>query len=160
MRKLSKFWQNYNLDLRAATEEQSPRMKKTNVKDFETKFNISDLMLSIMTDKRLNSTEKALIGLFIEETLAAAQTYNDGEKDINVLTFPFEINVDKDTSITLAAALTTKKISCILDISLPTVFNNISSLKEKGIITFDRYKFGEFARIGFNIGYLVLNYYK
>lgn len=125
------------------------------------KFTPADLMISILIDKRLNSTEKAIIGLFIEESLFGIQKYDDGDGNIyEDACFPSEVIAEKNTCIIIADYLTTKEISKILGISMPTVFNNISSLKEKGIISFERYKFGEYAQIGFNIGYLALTYFE
>lgn len=160
MRKLKRFDTNVAINL-ANTSDKAKGIKKTSVEDIYNNFYPSDLMLSILVDKRFNSTEKAILGLFIEESLSFKDFHDMGDgNQVEVDYFPSSVTVDIDSCIVIAEYLTTKEISNRLNISMPTVFNNISTLREKGIISFERYKFGEYAKIGFNIGYLSLCYFK
>ena len=125
------------------------------------KFKVSDLLLSILIDKRLNSTEKAILGIIFDDTFSSeCSSINDFMGESKLEYFASDVTVYKDTVLEIDASINTKYLCIKLETSKRTIFNNLYSLIDKGIISFGREGFSEYGKIRLNIGFLVSEYYK
>ena len=151
MRKLKNYITGMNVNL---TEE---RFYNTRC----LKFKIADILLSILIDKRLNSTEKAILGIIFDETFSSEcssiDNFMEGSK---IEYFTSDITVYEDTVLEIEDYINTKYLCIALETSKRTIFNNLYSLIDKGIISFGREAFSEYGKIRLNIGFLVSKYYK
>ena len=149
MRKLKNYLTGMNIDL---TEERFYNTKCL-------KFKASDLLLSILIDKRLNSTEKAILGIIFDESFSS-KCKDSMSGNFNLEYFVSDITVYKDTVLEIEDYINTKYLCIALETSKRTIFNNLYSLIDKGIINFGREGFSEYGKIRLNIGFLVSKYYK
>ena len=149
MRKLKDYLTGMNIDL---TEERFYNTKCL-------KFKASDLLLSILIDKRLNSTEKAILGIIFDESFSS-KCKDSISGNFNLEYFVSDITVYKDTVLEIEDYINTKYLCIALETSKRTIFNNLYSLIDKGIISFGREGFSEYGKIRLNIGFLVSEYYK
>ena len=149
MRKLKNYLTGMNIDL---TEERFYNTKCL-------KFKVSDLLLSILIDKRLNSTEKAILGIIFDESFSS-KCKDSISGNFNLEYFVSDITVYKDTVLEIEDYINTKYLCIALETSKRTIFNNLYSLIDKGIISFGREGFSEYGKIRLNIGFLVSKYYK
>lgn len=149
MRKLKNYLTGMNIDL---TEERFYNTKCL-------KFKVSDLLLSILIDKRLNSTEKAILGIIFDESFSS-KCKDSISGNFNLEYFVSDITVYEDTVLEIEDYINTKYLCIALETSKRTIFNNLYSLIDKGIISFGREAFSEYGKIRLNIGFLVSKYYK
>ena len=149
MRKLKDYLTGMNIDL---TEE---RFYNT----ICLKFKVSDLLLSILIDKRLNSTEKAILGIIFDESFSS-KCKDSISGNFNLEYFVSDITVYKDTVLEIEDYINTKYLCIALETSKRTIFNNLYSLIDKGIISFGREGFSEYGKIRLNIGFLISEYYR
>jgi hypothetical protein len=149
MRKLKNYLTGMNIDL---TEERFYNTKCL-------KFKASDLLLSVLIDKRLNSTEKAILGIIFDESFSS-KCKDSISGNFNLEYFVSDITVYKDTVLEIEDYINTKYLCIALETSKRTIFNNLYSLIDKGIISFGREAFSEYGKIRLNIGFLVSKYYK
>ena len=125
MRKLKNYLTGMNIDL---TEERFYNTKCL-------KFKASDLLLSILIDKRLNSTEKAILGIIFDESFSS-KCKDSISGNFNLEYFVSDITVYKDTVLEIEDYINTKYLCIALETSKRTIFNNLYSLIDKGIISF------------------------
>ena len=149
MRKLKNYLTGMNIDL---TEE---RFYNTRC----LKFKIADILLSILIDKRLNSTEKAILGIIFDESFSS-KCKDSISGNFNLEYFVSDITVYKDTVLEIEDYINTKYLCIALETSKRTIFNNLYSLIDKGIISFGREGFSEYGKIRLNIGFLISEYYR
>lgn len=149
MRKLKDYLTGMNIDL---TEERFYNTKCL-------KFKASDLLLSILIDKRLNSTEKAILGIIFDESFSS-KCKDSISGNFNLEYFVSDITVYKDTVLEIEDYINTKYLCIALETSKRTIFNNLYSLIDKGIISFGREGFSEYGKIRLNIGFLISEYYR
>jgi hypothetical protein len=149
MRKLKNYLTGMNIDL---TEERFYNTKCL-------KFKASDLLLSILIDKRLNSTEKAILGIIFDESFSS-KCKDSISGNFNLEYFVSDITVYKDTVLEIEDYINTKYLCIALETSKRTIFNNLYSLIDKGIISFGREGFSEYGKIRLNIGFLISEYYR
>ena len=149
MRKLKNYLTGMNIDL---TEERFYNTKCL-------KFKASDLLLSILIDKRLNSTEKAILGIIFDESFSS-KCKDSISGNFNLEYFVSDITVYKDTVLEIEDYINTKYLCIALETSKKTIFNNLYSLIDKGIISFGREGFSEYWKIRLNIGFLISEYYR
>lgn len=149
MRKLKNYLTGMNIDL---TEERFYNTKCL-------KFKVSDLLLSILIDKRLNSTEKAILGIIFDESFSS-KCKDSMSGNFNLEYFVSDITVYKDTVLEIEDYINTKYLCISLETSKRTIFNNLYSLIDKGIISFGREGFSEYGKIRLNIGFLISEYYR
>jgi hypothetical protein len=149
MRKLKNYLTGMNIDL---TEERFYNTKCL-------KFKASDLLLSILIDKRLNSTEKAILGIIFDESFSS-ECKDSMSGNFNLEYFVSDITVYKDTVLEIEDYINTKYLCIALETSKRTIFNNLYSLIDKGIISFGREGFSEYGKIRLNIGFLISEYYR
>ena len=149
MRKLKDYLTGMNIDL---TEERFYNTKCL-------KFKVSDLLLSILIDKRLNSTEKAILGIIFDESFSS-KCKDSISGNFNLEYFVSDITVYKDTVLEIEDYINTKYLCIALETSKKTIFNNLYSLIDKGIISFGREGFSEYGKIRLNIGFLISEYYR
>ena len=149
MRKLKDYLTGMNIDL---TEERFYNTKCL-------KFKASDLLLSILIDKRLNSTEKAILGIIFDESFSS-KCKDSMSGNFNLEYFVSDITVYKDTVLEIEDYINTKYLCIALETSKRTIFNNLYSLIDKGIISFGREGFSEYGKIRLNIGFLISEYYR
>ena len=149
MRKLKNYLTGINVDL---TEERFYNTKCL-------KFKASDLLLSILIDKRLNSTEKAILGIIFDESFSS-KCKDSISGNFNLEYFVSDITVYKDTVLEIEDYINTKYLCIALETSKRTIFNNLYSLIDKGIISFGREGFSEYGKIRLNIGFLISEYYR
>ena len=149
MRKLKDYLTGMNIDL---TEERFYNTKCL-------KFKVSDLLLSILIDKRLNSTEKAILGIIFDESFSS-KCKDSISGNFNLEYFVSDITVYKDTVLEIEDYINTKYLCIALETSKRTIFNNLYSLIDKGIISFGREGFSEYGKIRLNIGFLISEYYR
>ena len=149
MRKLKNYLTGMNIDL---TEERFYNTKCL-------KFKVSDLLLSILIDKRLNSTEKAILGIIFDESFSS-KCKDSISGNFNLEYFVSDITVYKDTVLEIEDYINTKYLCIALETSKRTIFNNLYSLIDKGIISFGREGFSEYGKIRLNIGFLISEYYR
>ena len=149
MRKLKNYLTGMNIDL---TEERFYNTKCL-------KFKVSDLLLSILIDKRLNSTEKAILGIIFDESFSS-KCKDSISGNFNLEYFVSDITVYKDTVLEIEDYINTKYLCISLETSKRTIFNNLYSLIDKGIISFGREGFSEYGKIRLNIGFLISEYYR
>lgn len=149
MRKLKNYLTGMNVDL---TEERFYNTKCL-------KFKASDLLLSILIDKRLNSTEKAILGIIFDESFSS-KCKDSISGNFNLEYFVSDITVYKDTVLEIEDYINTKYLCIALEASKKTIFNNLYSLIDKGIISFGREGFSEYGKIRLNIGFLISEYYR
>jgi hypothetical protein len=149
MRKLKNYLTGMNIDL---TEERFYNTKCL-------KFKASDLLLSILIDKRLNSTEKAILGIIFDESFSS-KCKDSMSGNFNLEYFVSDITVYKDTVLEIEDYINTKYLCIALETSKRTIFNNLYSLIDKGIISFGREGFSEYGKIRLNIGFLISEYYR
>lgn len=151
MRKLKNYLTGMNVDL---TEERFYNTKCL-------KFKASDLLLSILIDKRLNSTEKAILGIIFDDTFSSeCSSINDFMGESKLEYFASDVTVYKDTVLEIEDYINTKYLCIALETSKRTIFNNLYSLIDKGIISFGREGFSEYGKIRLNIGFLISEYYR
>lgn len=125
------------------------------------KFNLSDLMISVLVDKRFSSTEKGILGVIFDETFNSSDVFDMGNNEkVNVEYIASDIKIKKDTIVNISEQINTKFLSDKLETTSRTIFTNLHSLIDKGIIEFKREKFSEYGRIKLNLGFLVTDYYK
>ena len=93
MRKLKRFNTNTNLNLTSKDTENVSTFKRTTIDDIYSNISVSDLMLSILTDNDLSSTEKSIIGLFIDNLLSFDENYDEYKIEF----FPTVISIDIDS---------------------------------------------------------------
>ena len=149
MRKLKNYITGMNVNL---TEE---RFYNTRC----LKFKIADILLSILIDKRLNSTEKAILGIIFDESFSS-KCKDSISGNFNLEYFVSDITVYKDTVLEIEDYINTKYLCIALETSKRTIFNNLYSLIDKGIISFGREGFSEYGKIRLNIGFLISEYYR
>jgi hypothetical protein len=149
MRKLKNYLTGMNIDL---TEERFYNTKCL-------KFKASDLLLSVLIDKRLNSTEKAILGIIFDESFSS-KCKDSMSGNFNLEYFVSDITVYKDTVLEIEDYINTKYLCIALETSKRTIFNNLYSLIDKGIISFGREGFSEYGKIRLNIGFLISEYYR
>ena len=149
MRKLKNYITGMNVNL---TEE---RFYNTRC----LKFKIADILLSILIDKRLNSSEKAILGIIFDESFSS-KCKDSMSGNFNLEYFASDVTVYKDTVLEIEDYINTKYLCIALETSKRTIFNNLYSLIDKGIISFGREGFSEYGKIRLNIGFLVSEYYK
>ena len=149
MRKLKNYLTGMNIDL---TEERFYNTKCL-------KFKASDLLLSILIDKRLNSTEKAILGIIFDESFSS-KCKDSISGNFNLEYFVSDITVYEDTVLEIEDYINTKYLCIALETSKRTIFNNLYSLIDKGIISFGREGFSEYGKIRLNIGFLISEYYR
>ena len=154
MRKLKRFNTNTNLNLTSKDTENVSTFKRTTIDDIYSNISVSDLMLSILTDNDLSSTEKSIIGLFIDNLLSFDENYDEYKIEF----FPTVISIDIDSSIKLSS-IRAIYIHKPLNISLQSTIRNMNNLKIKGIIDFEKYENGKYINICFNIGELSYKYF-
>ena len=68
--------------------------------------------------------------------------------------------VYEDTVLEIEDYINTKYLCIALETSKRTIFNNLYSLIDKGIISFGREGFSEYGKIRLNIGFLISEYYR
>lgn len=126
------------------------------------KFKVSDLLLSVLIDKRLNSTEKAILGVIFDNVFSSKgnEVNYFMDENCNINYFASDVTVYKDSVLEVNTDINTKYLCIELDTSKRTIFNNLYSLIDKGIISFGREGFSEYGKIRLNIGFLVSEYYK
>ena len=126
------------------------------------KFKVSDLLLSVLIDKRLNSTEKAILGVIFDNVFSSKGNEVNYFMDeyCNIKYFASDVTVYKDSVLEVNTDINTKYLCIELDTSKRTIFNNLYSLIDKGIISFGREGFSEYGKIRLNIGFLLSEYYK
>lgn len=151
MRKLKGYLTGVNADF--TKNEEGIKVKIDN--NFK-KVKVSDILLSILIDKRLNSTEKAILGIIFDNTFSTTDNYS-GHGDVKY--FVSDLSINNDTSIEINPKVNTKLLCAQLDTSKKTIFTNIHNLMDKGIITFVREDFSGYGKIKLNIGFLVSEYY-
>lgn len=124
-------------------------------------FTLCDLLFSILSDKKLNSTEKSILGLILENSLSSKSymDYGDGD-ECEVNSMVLNITCYKNSVLEVPHNITTDFLASSLRTSKRTIFNNLYSLIEKNIISFGREGFSEYGKIRINIGYVVSEYYK
>ena len=149
MRKLKNYITGMNVNL---TEE---RFYNTRC----LKFKIADILLSILIDKRLNSTEKAILGIIFDESFSS-KCKDSISGNFNLEYFVSDITVYEDTVLEIEDYINTKYLCIALETSKRTIFNNLYSLIDKGIISFGREGFSEYGKIRLNIGFLISEYYR
>ena len=154
MRKLKRFNTNTNLNLTSKDTENVSAFKRTTIDDIYSNISVSDLMLSILTDNDLSSTEKSIIGLFIDNLLSFDENYDEYKIEF----FPTVISIDIDSSIKLSS-IRAIYIHKPLNISLQSTIRNMNNLKIKGIIDFEKYENGKYINVCFNIGELSYKYF-
>ena len=154
MRKLKRFNTNTNLNLTSKDTENVSTFKRTTIDDIYSNISVSDLMLSILTDNDLSSTEKSIIGLFIDNLLSFDENYDEYKIEF----FPTVISIDIDSSIKLSS-IRAIYIHKPLNISLQSTIRNMNNLKIKGIIDFEKYENGKYINVCFNIGELSYKYF-
>ena len=125
------------------------------------KFKVSDLLLSVLIDKRLNSTEKAILGVIFDNVFSSKgnEVNYFMDENCNINYFASDVTVYKDSVLEVNTDINTKYLCIELDTSKRTIFNNLYSLIDKGIISFGREGFSEYGKIRLNIGFLVSEYY-
>ena len=121
------------------------------------KFKVSDLLLSVLIDKRLNSTEKAILGIIFDESFSS-KCKDSMSGNFNLEYFASDITVYKDTVLEIEDYINTKYLCIALETSKRTIFNNLYSLIDKGIISFGREGFSEYGKIRLNIVFLISEY--
>lgn len=151
MRKLQGYLTGVNADF---TKQE--KGLKTRIDDNFKKVKVSDILLSILIDKKLNSTEKAILGIIFDNTFSTKQNYEDYG---DVKYFVSDLSINNDTSIEIDSKINTRLLCYQLDTSKKTIFTNIHNLMDKGIITFTREDFSGYGKIKLNIGFLVSEYY-
>ena len=80
--------------------------------------------------------------------------------NFNLEYFVSDITVYKDTVLEIEDYINTKYLCIALETSKRTIFNNLYSLIDKGIINFGREGFSEYGKIRLNIGFLISEYYR
>jgi hypothetical protein len=80
--------------------------------------------------------------------------------NFNLEYFASDITVYKDTVLEIEDYINTKYLCIALETSKRTIFNNLYSLIDKGIISFGREGFSEYGKIRLNIGFLISEYYR
>ena len=122
---------------------------------------VSDLFISIMTDKRLNSTEKTILGIILEDAFTGIRNEDLGDgKLYEVGYIASDIKCYKDTVINISEYITTDYLVKEINTTKKTIFNNIYSLVEKKLISFGREGFSEYGKIKLNIGFIASEFYK
>lgn len=158
MRELKGYSTNMDLDFRKDDNERGLRTFNASK---SISFSVSDLLISTLTDKRLNSTEKSILGIIYDDIFSRFDIEElwGGEK-IEVGYIASSVKADIDSEEEVSSDITTKYLQIELDLSKRTIFSNLYSLVEKGIISFRRESFSEFGRIRINLGYIVSRYYR
>lgn len=133
---------------------------KTHVSEIKQTVNIADLMLSIMIDSKLSSTEKSILGLILEDLFWDNEEIVMYDQKFIKNDFVMDITVNDDYVTECSNNINTLNLSLTLNVSSKTIFNNINKLKEKNIIDFKRESFSEFGKFYLNLGYLVSKYYR
>lgn len=157
-RKIKNFTQNYSIN--NFKNRLMHKDGKTHVSEIKQTVNIADLMLSIMIDSKLSSTEKSILGLMLEDLFLDNEEIVMFDQKFIKNDFVMDVTVNDDYVMECSNNINTLNLSSILNVSNKTIFNNINKLKEKNIIDFKRESFSEFGKFYLNLGYLVSKYYR
>ena len=157
-RKIKNFTQNYSIN--NFKNRLMHKDGKTHVSEIKQTVNIADLMLSIMIDSKLSSTEKSILGLMLEDLFWDNEEIVMFDQKFIKNDFVMDVTVNDDYVMECSSNINTLNLSSILNVSNKTIFNNINKLKEKNIIDFKRESFSEFGKFYLNLGYLVSKYYR
>lgn len=157
-RKIKNFTQTYSIN--NFKNRLMHKDGKTHVSEIKQTVNIADLMLSIMIDSKLNSTEKSILGLMLEDLFWDNEEIVMYDQKFIKNDFVMDITVNDDYVTECSNNINTLNLSLTLNVSSKTIFNNINKLKEKNIIDFKRESFSEFGKFYLNLGYLVSKYYR
>ena len=157
-RKIKNFTQNYSIN--NFKNRLMHKDGKTHVSEIKQTVNIADLMLSIMIDSKLSSTEKSILGLMLEDLFLDNEEIVMFDQKFIKNDFVMDVTVNDDYVMECSSNINTLNLSSILNVSKKTIFNNINKLKEKNIIDFKRESFSEFGKFYLNLGYLVSKYYR
>ena len=152
MRKLKGYMTGFNMSL---TNDRFFNVIK------HTNFSVSDLMLSVLTDKSLTTNQKAILGVIFDDVFSASQLNDLGDGTPYLAHYmASDVLVESDNTLEVSERINTDYFNKELGITKRAIFNNLHDLVNKGIINFGRKKFSEHGRITLNLGYLVNNYYK
>lgn len=157
-RKIKNFTQTYSIN--NFKNRLMHKDGKTHVSEIKQTVNIADLMLSIMIDSKLSSTEKSILGLMLEDLFWDNEEIVMYDQKFIKNDFVMDITVNDDYVTECSNNINTLNLSLTLNVSSKTIFNNINKLKEKNIIDFKRESFSEFGKFYLNLGYLVSKYYR
>lgn len=157
-RKIKNFTQTYSIN--NFKNRLMHKDGKTHVSEIKQTVNIADLMLSIMIDNKLSSTEKSILGLMLEDLFWDNEEIIMYDQKFIKNDFVMDITVNEDYVTECSNNINTLNLSLTLNVSSKTIFNNINKLKEKNIIDFKRESFSEFGKFYLNLGYLVSKYYR
>lgn len=157
-RKIKNFTQTYSIN--NFKNRLMHKDGKTHVSEIKQTVNIADLMLSIMIDSKLSSTEKSILGLMLEDLFWDNEEIIMYDQKFIKNDFVMDITVNDDYVTECSDNINTLNLSLTLNVSSKTIFNNINKLKEKNIIDFKRESFSEFGKFYLNLGYLVSKYYR
>lgn len=157
-RKIKNFTQTYSIN--NFKNRLMHKDGKTHVSEIKQTVNIADLMLSIMIDNKLSSTEKSILGLMLEDLFWDNEEIVMYDQKFIKNDFVMDITVNDDYVTECSNNINTLNLSLTLNVSSKTIFNNINKLKEKNIIDFKRESFSEFGKFYLNLGYLVSKYYR
>lgn len=157
-RKIKNFTQTYSIN--NFKNRLMHKDGKTHVSEIKQTVNIADLMLSIMIDSKLSSTEKSILGLMLEDLFWDNEEIIMYDQKFIKNDFVMDITVNEDYVTECSNNINTLNLSLTLNVSSKTIFNNINKLKEKNIIDFKRESFSEFGKFYLNLGYLVSKYYR
>lgn len=157
-RKIKNFTQTYSIN--NFKNRLMHKDGKTHVSEIKQTVNIADLMLSIMIDSKLSSTEKSILGLMLEDLFWDNEEIIMYDQKFIKNDFVMDITVNDDYVTECSNNINTLNLSLTLNVSSKTIFNNINKLKEKNIIDFKRESFSEFGKFYLNLGYLVSKYYR
>lgn len=157
-RKIKNFTQTYSIN--NFKNRLMHKDGKTHVSEIKQTVNIADLMLSIMIDSKLSSTEKSILGLMLEDLFWDNEEIIMYDQKFIKNDFVMDITVNDDYVTECSNNINTLNLSLTLNVSNKTIFNNINKLKEKNIIDFKRESFSEFGKFYLNLGYLVSKYYR
>lgn len=157
-RKIKNFTQTYSIN--NFKNRLMHKDGKTHVSEIKQTVNIADLMLSIMIDSKLSSTEKSILGLILEDLFWDNEEIVMYDQKFIKNDFVMDITVNDDYVTECSNNINTLNLSLTLNVSSKTIFNNINKLKEKNIIDFKRESFSEFGKFYLNLGYLVSKYYR
>lgn len=157
-RKIKNFTQTYSIN--NFKNRLMHKDGKTHVSEIKQTVNIADLMLSIMIDSKLSSTEKSILGLMLEDLFWDNEEIVMYDQKFIKNDFVMNITINDDYVTECSNNINTLNLSLTLNVSSKTIFNNINKLKEKNIIDFKRESFSEFGKFYLNLGYLVSKYYR
>lgn len=157
-RKIKNFTQTYSIN--NFKNRLMHKDGKTHVSEIKQTVNIADLMLSIMIDSKLSSTEKSILGLMLEDLFWDNEEIVMYDQKFIKNDFVMDITVNDDYVTECSNNINTLNLSLTLNVSSKTIFNNTNKLKEKNIIDFKRESFSEFGKFYLNLGYLLSKYYR